>query len=100
MTPNLNRNEVEKPSPTSQALLRPPAMAIAPTRAEPRWRVSLSQYDGVRCVLRSKFWVLSLSLSMEESRSTFGVMVGIWAKFLEIAKGEWSHHQSLGFSKV
>ena len=43
---------------------------------------------------------LSLSLPVEEGRSTFGVMVGTWAKLLVITKGEWSRHQSLGFSKV
>ena len=42
----------------------------------------------------------SLSLPVEEGRSTFGIMVGTWAKLLVITKGEWSRHQSLGFSKV
>ena len=42
----------------------------------------------------------TLSLLVEEGRSTFDVMVGTWAKLLVITKGEWSRHQSLGFSKV
>ena len=42
----------------------------------------------------------ALSLLVEEGRSTFGIMVGTWAKLLVITKGEWSRHQSLGFSKV
>ena len=35
--------------------------------------------DVNECVFHAELWVLSLS--MEEGRSTFGVMAGIWAKF-------------------
>ena len=51
-------------------------MAIDPARVGPRWRAPLN--DGVH-VLCVEFWVLSLSV--EEGKSTFGVMAGIWAKF-------------------
>ena len=35
---------------------------------------------------------LSLSLSVEEGRSTFAVVAGIWAKFYGITKGKWNRH--------
>ena len=56
----------------------------------------ISIYDGVCSHGASG----ALSLSIEEGRSTFGVMARVWAKFQVITKGEWSCHQSLGFSKV
>ena len=34
----------------------------------------------------------SLSLSVEEGRSTFAVVAGIWDKFYGITKGKWNHH--------
>ena len=84
--PGLDRNGVEKPLPSSWALVRPPAMATTPVRIGPRWRApfEICIYGvGVICV---KLQVLSLSV--EEGRFTFGVMVGIWAKFSMITKGK------------
>ena len=65
--------EAEKPPPPLRAFVRPPA--VATTRARPHWRASL----GINGVVRAEFRVLSLLV--EEGRSTFGVMAGIWAKF-------------------
>ena len=57
------------------AFVQPPVMVIAPAHEGPRWRAPLNSGN----VVRMELWVLSLSV--EEGRSTFGVIAGIWAKF-------------------
>ena len=77
-----------------RAIVRPPAMVTALECAVPHWKPLLMYMHVVHAKLRV------LSLSLEEDRSTFGVMARIWAKFQGITKGKWSRHQSLGFSNV
>ena len=95
-TPDLDQNRAEKPSPSSWTLIRPLAMATAPTSVGPYWRAPLEMCIYGVCVFVQSF-ECSLSFSMKEGRSTFGIIVGIWAKFQVITKGKWSRHQSLGF---
>ena len=98
---------------------RKTAVIVGPSFNHPPWQLSCAcarpvkgpsqKWYGIVCacvvcgMVCVGFRVLSLSLSLSLSRgrqSTFGVMPGFWAKFKEITKGKWSHHQSLGFSKV
>ena len=72
-TPASIGTEAEKPPPPLRPFVRPPTVAIA--HARPHWRAFL----GIYGVVRAEFRVLSLLV--EEGRSTFGVMAGIWAKF-------------------
>ena len=60
------------------AFIQPLDVATASARARPRWKVPL---DVWLCCLRGALGALSLSLSVEEGWSTFGIMLGIWAKF-------------------
>ena len=53
-----------------RAFIRPSAVATAPTRAGPRWRTPLNDHVRVLREVSS-----ALSLSVEEGRSTFGIMV-------------------------
>ena len=92
LTLGLNRNEAEKPSPPSQALVQPPVVATTPACARPRWRVSLKMMVCAVCVAQSFGCSLSWSRKVDlpsalwqESRLNFkglpklsGVITNHW----------------------
>ena len=76
-TPGLN--QLSGKNRRRHAFVQPPVMAIAPEHMGPHWRAPFEIWHGVCYVLRGMLQVFSLLV--EEGRSTFGIMVGIWAKF-------------------
>ena len=64
----------EKPPSSSRAFVRPPIVATTPMHAGPLSIVAARASSKA-------LGALSLSLLVEEGKSTFGVMAGIWAKF-------------------
>ena len=66
----------EKPPSSSRAFVRPPIVATTPMHAGPLSIVAARASSKALGALS-----LSLSLLVEEGKSTFGVMAGIWAKF-------------------
>ena len=75
----LDRNGEKKPPPSSRALVRITAMATAPACTGPPLKGPSRLVYGMCTFVRGLGG--SLSLSVEEGRSTFGFMAGIWAKF-------------------
>ena len=77
-TLGLDWNRVTKLPPSSRAFVWPPIVGQLLHARVPIWGpLSIMMVWGLHMELR----VLSLSLLVEEGRSTFGVVAGIWAKF-------------------